>query len=105
METTIKVDNLKCGGCATSVEIGLSSIPGVLDVKVDPEQAEVTIQHTKETEISAVKEKLRKLGYPETGTAEGLEKIALGAKSYMSCAIGKLTKKDEDQRNNLRPIK
>lgn len=36
-------------------------------------------------------EKLRELGYPLVDTEEGLKAVALKAKSYLSCAIGKLT--------------
>ena len=34
---------------------------------------------------------LLKLGYPESGTAEGLKAATAKAKSFVSCAVGKMS--------------
>jgi copper chaperone len=39
----------------------------------------------------AVVDKLRALGYPEKGSVSGLEAGLTNAKSYVSCAIGRIT--------------
>ncbi len=95
METKIEVDNLKCGGCAHSIEKGLLSISGVDKVVVLEEKGEVIVSHKPETDMKALKDELNHLGYPEVGTTEGLEKISRNVKSYVSCAIGKLENKLE----------
>jgi len=94
--TTIKVDNLKCGGCANTVEKGLLSVPGIEKAEVHVEQDEVVVHCGENTDMNAVKEKLRHMGYPETGSTEGFEKFARNVQSYVSCAIGRLGPKKEE---------
>jgi copper chaperone CopZ len=38
---TLHVDNLKCGGCAHTIEKSLSAIPGVSAIVISPERGEV----------------------------------------------------------------
>lgn len=99
METTIKVDNLKCGGCANTITKNLLLVKGVESVVVLPENNEVKVVHNDSLSLKLAKDELNRLGYPEQGTTEGLEKLTDNIKSYVSCAIGKLTKPghDEDQ--------
>lgn len=90
-QATIKIDNLKCGGCATSIEMGLLALEGVSKAHVVNEANEVEITYSNEgTTLANIKNKLRQMGYPETGSTEGLEKFAANVKSYVSCAIGKM---------------
>jgi len=91
METQILIENLKCGGCATSIKLNLKKINGIIDAQVNHDKDEVTITHTTESELIEAKNKLHQMGYPEKGTTQGLDKIITGAKSYISCAIGKIT--------------
>lgn len=91
METKILIDNIKCGGCANTIRKSLSSFEGVQEVKVDPENELVTLEHSDILDLKAVKEKLHQLGYPEKGTAEGFDKFSSNVKSYVSCAIGKFS--------------
>lgn len=81
----IEVENLKCNGCAGTIKKGLNAIEGVSDLSVDIETKIVAFNSEIET-IATVKEKLSKMGYPEKGTGNSFQK----AKSYVSCAIGKL---------------
>jgi copper chaperone len=91
MKTKIWTDNLKCGGCAASIKKGLKSLNGVSEVTVDIENESVEITHSDDLAIHLLKDKLASMGYPEKGTLEGLNKLAASAKSYVSCAIGKIS--------------
>lgn len=86
MKAEIHVENLKCGGCASTITKGLLSIKGVENVEIDVEKSIVSISTTN-TDLEEVKSKLSKLGYPETGDKNTLLQKA---KSYVSCAIGKI---------------
>ncbi|MEI8136024.1 MAG: heavy metal-associated domain-containing protein [Bacteroidota bacterium] len=99
METHIKVDNLKCGGCANTIEKILGKISGVDKVDVLVDNDEIILHHFANINIDSIKKTLKKLGYPETGTTKGIEKAAENIKSYVSCAIGKLsdTKKSDKE--------
>lgn len=89
----IKVENIKCGGCASSIEKALLAISGIETVVVDIEEQEVRCEgKNPEVQRAEIVEALRSLGYPEQGTAEGFEGLVAGAKSYVSCAIGRMSK-------------
>lgn len=87
---TIHVDNLKCGGCASTIRHRLQEVPGVTGVWVDPEADTVRFEHDGSTDPKEVLALLHRLGYPETGTGGTVEK----AKSYVSCAIGRIHGED-----------
>jgi copper chaperone len=87
---TLHVDNLKCGGCAHTIEKSLSAIPGVSAISVSPERGEVAFEADPGLRPKVAKT-LQSLGYPETGTVSGLTANVASAKSYVSCAIGKVT--------------
>ena len=89
MEHVIEVENIKCGGCANSITHSLQKLDGVSSVSVDIENGRVNI-----TAAAADRERLvaalLKNGYPEKGSTEGLQAAKARAKSFVSCAIGKL---------------
>ena len=86
METKIYIENLKCGGCAATIKKGLLSVEGVSEININIDESLVEVT-TKEDVISTVKEKLSKMGYPEVGDSNT---ILHKAKSYVSCAVGKM---------------
>ena len=43
--TTLKIQGMTCGGCVNSVKTVLEKLPGVSQVDVSLENAEVVIQH------------------------------------------------------------
>jgi copper chaperone len=89
--TQLIVENIKCGGCANTISKGLGKI-GFTNISVSPEQSMVEVDSPKApTTIADAVTKLRELGYPLIETEEGLAAVALKAKSYISCAIGKLS--------------
>lgn len=86
MMTVIKIENLKCGGCAATIKKGLLSIENVSDVLVDVANDNVSIT-SENVLIDVIKEKLSKLGYPEVGDKNT---IVHKAKSFVSCAVGRI---------------
>jgi copper chaperone len=103
MTINIRVDNLKCGGCANTITKQLGLLPGINQVNVFPDKGEVDLDYTEQADLSQVKQRLHDLGYPELGTAEGLDKITSNLKSYMSCAIGRFSpenKRHEDDKSH-----
>lgn len=87
MMESIVIDNLKCGGCANTITTSLSKIENVSDVTVDVDTSTVSFEVSADGTLEKVLAKLNSLGYPPEGTSSGLQK----AKSYVSCAIGKVS--------------
>ena len=86
----IQIENLKCGGCARSIMNGLAQMEGVSNVEVDQDTKRVKFMG-EESLRGLVAEKLRSMGYPEEGTLEGLSAGVASAKSFVSCAIGRIS--------------
>jgi copper chaperone CopZ len=87
--TTVQIQNLKCGGCANTIVTQLSKLEGIFDVTVNNDTDEVSFYHNLEEELNVVKTKLSDLGYPMVGEQNSLPKKA---KSFVSCAVGRMTK-------------
>lgn len=87
-EMEIEVENLKCGGCARSIQKGLSEVPGITNIEVDNERRLVKFVGAEALRVQ-VADKLRSMGYPEKGTIEGLRAGLANAKSFVNCAIGR----------------
>lgn len=85
----IEIDNLKCGGCERSILNGVGAIDGVTAVTVDRERQTVNVVADAALR-SAVTDKLRAMGYPEKGSVSGLNAGLANAKSFVSCAIGRM---------------
>ncbi len=85
--TIIEIQNLKCQGCANTIIKGLGALEGVTEIKVDLDKSKITFKAVNSQRIEIVKKKLSKLGYPELkANNTTLHK----AKSFVSCAIGRL---------------
>lgn len=89
MSYSIEVENIKCGGCANTIKGKLSGLEGVDAVTVAIEAGIVNIDGV-ESQREKVTAELLRLGYPEKGTAEGIKAAAAKAKSFVSCAIGRM---------------
>ncbi|QXP59263.1 heavy-metal-associated domain-containing protein [Olleya sp. HaHaR_3_96] len=89
MNTAIIVQNLKCGGCANTITTKLSEIDNILDININVEESKVSFNYKSEEAILAVKTKLKTLGYPSIDDDNNL---VSKAKSFVSCATGKLSK-------------
>ena len=93
MSLSIQVENIKCGGCALSIKKGLMDEAGVSTVEVDVENGMVSIDG-ENLDRDAITAHLLKMGYPESGSVEGIKAAAAKAKSFVSCAIGKVGSDD-----------
>lgn len=87
MTHNLFVENIKCGGCAHSIEASLSKMQGVHQVKVDITQGSIQLDVDEVDTLRAVIEKLHHMGYPLPGKGSGMTT----ASSYISCLIGKVT--------------
>ena len=90
MKTTeLFVDNIKCHGCANTIQREMKKFEQVKDVRVDVERGAVIIDHEGNDELKEeLCKKLKRLGYPEQGKGSRGAKV----KSYVSCAIGRMNK-------------
>jgi copper chaperone CopZ len=89
MNTSIVVQNLKCGGCAHTITTKLSEIDKISDLIVDVEESKVSFTYNNDEDLEKVREKLKSLGYPSVDDANSLTSKA---KSFVSCATGKFSK-------------
>ena len=86
MNVEIQIENLKCGGCAATINKGVLSIDGVTKVDIDIEKSIVTVLSENDN-LEEIKLKLSKLGYPEVGDKNT---VLHKAKSFVSCAVGRI---------------
>lgn len=90
MLETFEVENVKCGGCANTLINSLKDEFGEITVNLDvhPRQITLNIKNEKKEDL---KLKLRSLGYPlSTDNLNSFQKATTTAKSFVSCAIGKM---------------
>jgi len=87
----ITVENIKCGGCSGSITKKLVSAFDTENIEVNIEQGIITID-VDDIRRDEVVKVLLDLGYPETGSVEGFDSAKAKAKSFVSCAIGKMDK-------------
>ena len=88
MKTELAVSNLKCGGCANTIKKRVEAIEGVDSVEVIEENSTIKLNFNSNLTLDKVRDTLRKLGYP---TVDQENTILLKGKSYVSCAIGRLS--------------
>lgn len=89
------LENIKCGGCANSIRKQLEALEEIQAATVDIEGGRVSMELASGVEATeAVREKLAqlflKMGYPESGSVEGFKAAGTKAKSFVSCAVGKM---------------
>ena len=93
MTYQINVENIKCGGCASTIRSKLEAMDGIEKIEVDIDAGLVSVDGSEDSR-DAVTAKLLKLGYPESGTAEGIAAARARAKSFVSCAVGRISGED-----------
>ena len=89
MEHVIEVENIKCGGCANTIKGKLGALEGVSQVRVDIGNGRITAEAPADSRASLV-ETLLASGYPEKGSVEGIKAARAKARSFVSCAIGRM---------------
>lgn len=90
MKKTYEVENVKCGGCANTLKTKLKDIFGEVEVDLEVFPRKITLD-IEEKQIDELKISLRKMGYPlSTDQLSTLENVGAKAKSFVSCAIGKM---------------
>lgn len=94
MKKSFKALNIKCGGCANTVKESLKSQFGDVDVDLTQEPRVVTLEIKDEQAELDFRKKMKSLGYPLDDEEMGaFTKGSLKAKSFVSCAIGKINQK------------
>ena len=90
MKQTFEVHNVKCGGCANTLIKSLKEDFGEVDVNLDVNPRQITLD-IEDSKFESLKIKLRSLGYPLiSDELSGFKKATTTAKSFVSCAIGKI---------------
>ena len=89
MEHIIEVENIKCGGCANTIKGKLGALEGVGRVDVDIEHGRIMAEAPADKRTSLV-DTLLASGYPEKGSVEGVRAARAKARSFVSCAIGRM---------------
>ena len=82
----IFVENIKCAGCMTSIKHALLKIKGVSKVDIDKDEEKISLTGD-QYQLSEVLDSLNGMGYPQKGD----NTLFKQAKSYVSCAIGKMS--------------
>ena len=92
MKRTLEVINVKCGGCAGTLKKALLEDFGEVEVNLDTNPRQITLEVNDEN-MDKLALKLKSLGYPLLSEdLNRLEKITTTAKSFVSCAVGKIDK-------------
>lgn len=64
MKTVIRVDGMKCGGCAAGVKKAAEAAPGVASARVSLERAEAELEYDGKPEtLEGVKKALGRAGF------------------------------------------
>ena len=91
MKKSFKALNIKCGGCANTVKESLREDFGEVEVDLEKEPRVVTVEIKDEEHEQLFRKKMRGLGYPMDDENLGaFTATGLKAKSFVSCAVGKM---------------
>jgi len=87
MRTTLKLQNVKCGGCTSGISTKLLKLNGIEQVEIDHSSSEVSFSYSSTNDLAIAERILTQMGYPPEGAENTLYSKA---KSFVSCATGKL---------------
>lgn len=94
MKQTFEVINVKCGGCASTLKKSLADEFGEVEVDLEVTPRKITLE-VADDRIDHLRDKLKSLGYPMADEdLNTLEKIGTTAKSFASCAVGRMSASD-----------
>lgn len=89
-----EVLNIKCGGCANRVQKALFETYGEVEVDLEKEPRVVTVEINEHFDEQVFRQKMKSLGYPFSDEKLGtFEEMGTKAKSFVSCAVGKMDQK------------
>lgn len=90
MKHVFEVENVKCGGCASTLKKALLEDFGEVEVNLETMPRQITIE-AEDIDEESLKLKLRSIGYPlSNDELSTLQNVNAKAKSFVSCAIGKM---------------
>lgn len=87
MKKKIFIENLKCGGCESTIRRNLLKVEGVNSLDINVEECSIELDLESDISLKSALETLSALGYPQIGDSNNL---LHKAKSYVSCAVGKI---------------
>ncbi len=87
MKTTVAIQNLKCGGCESTIARKIHKLPGIKDISINVATRTISFSYETHDGLETVQKELTKLKYPTKGD---YNPIVAKAKSYMNCSIGKV---------------
>lgn len=91
MRTTVSIQNLKCDGCKNVISKKLQILAGISDCTIDVASSTISFNYSTHNAMEGLRMELATMGYPITGDPNT---IVDKAKSYVNCAVGRLTTKD-----------
>jgi copper chaperone len=65
--TTLRSDEITCGGCANAIQKSFTEFPGVAKVTVDVDAKAVTFEHEETVSPETLADRLDKAGFTVTG--------------------------------------
>lgn len=89
MKTILEIQNLKCGGCESTIRKKLNMLPFVNNLDVNLEDSTISFKAIPPEDTEQLIQRLSELGYPVSDETNSLGKKV---KSYVSCAIGRIQK-------------
>lgn len=96
MKKSYEVYNIKCGGCASTVKSKLKDRFPDIEVDLDHEPRIIRATISTPEDERYLLQTLRSLGYPSVNEDLGsVEGALLKGKSFVSCAIGKMSSQKE----------
>ena len=90
MQQIFQVENVKCGGCASTLKSKLKEEFGEIEVDLEKMPREIHVKISDDN-IQALRTALIALGYPMSDEKlDFIDNTSAKAKSFVSCAIGKV---------------
>ena len=90
MKQTFQVENVKCGGCASTLKSKLIDTFGEIEVNLETMPREISLD-IEDSSITSLREALRGLGYPMSDEKLNfVDNTTAKAKSFVSCAVGRV---------------
>ncbi len=87
MKATLKLQNVKCGGCTNGIAELLLKLSGINKVQIGDGSSEVSFTYDTVNDLAMAERTLTQMGYP----LKGAENTTLNkVKSLISCATGKI---------------